>query len=84
MSQLEHEQTIRSLRGMQWVRTCHGSLYDRGGADSYYGRPAMPHYGGVGGSQLLVRVTDLTPEERAEYMAGYQDNEELGDKKSWD
>lgn len=27
----------------------HGSFFDRGSADSYYGRPRDPHRGGVGG-----------------------------------
>jgi hypothetical protein len=79
----EQEQIIRALKGPQFDRKRHGSLYDRGGADSYYGRPALPHYGGVGGSEFVNRVTELTDEERAEYYLGYADNEELGDKKDW-
>lgn len=79
----EQEQIVRALRGLHWDRKRHGSLYDRGGADSYYGRPARPHYGGVGGSEFVDRVEDLTPEEAAEYMAGYWDNEQFGDKKDW-
>lgn len=52
----------------------HGSLYDRGGADSYYGRKMTPHYY-VGSS----RVTDLTDEQIAEYRAGYVENTDLKD-----
>jgi len=77
------EQTIRALKGWYWVRTQHGSLFDRGSADSYYGRWHAPHYGGVGGnSGERVEVTD--PEMVAEYLAGYDHNERFGDKKSWD
>jgi hypothetical protein len=58
----------------------HGSLYDRGGADSYYGRPQCPHYGGVGGpAGPRVAVTD--PAHVAEYAAGYAANEAGGNKK---
>ena len=66
----------------QFDRERHGSLYDRGSADSYYGRPPEPHYGGVGGeSGPRVAVTD--PASVAEYMAGYRDNERSGHKKDW-
>ncbi len=79
----EQEQIVRALKGPQFDRKRHGSLYDRGGADSYYGRGPQPHYGGIGGSEFTERVTELTDEERAEYMAGYMDNERYGDKKNW-
>lgn len=79
----EQEQIVRALRGAHWDRKRHGSLYDRGSADSYYGRGPNPHYGGIGGSEFVNRVEVLTPEERAEYMAGYMDNEQFGDKKDW-
>jgi hypothetical protein len=79
----EQEQIIRALKGPQFDRKRHGSLYDRGGADSYYGRPAYPHYGGIGGSEFVDCVEDLTEEESAEYMAGYLDNERSGNKKDW-
>jgi len=61
----------------------HGGCFDRGSADSYYGRPRDPHFytGGTGTSE---RVTDLTPTEIQAYLAGYQWNEQFGDKKSWD
>ena len=79
----QKERTVRSLMGWQWVREKHGSLWDRGAADSYYGRWKDPHYGGVGGqSGDRVEVTD--PLEVAEYMEGYQWNEKHGDRKSWD
>ncbi len=82
MSEDEQEAVVRALRGWQFVRSKHGSLYDRGSADSYYGRSRQPHYGGVGGeSGPRVAVTD--PQSVAEYMAGYDYNERFGDKKDW-
>ena len=81
--QTEKERVIAGLKGWQFSRKRHGSLYDRGSADSYYGRAASAHYGGVG-SDTGPRVDNLTQEEIAEYIAGYRDNEQFGDKKSWD
>jgi hypothetical protein len=78
----EQEQVVRALRGWQFVRKNHGSLYDRGSADSYYGRMPNPHYGGVGGdSGERVNVNDT--ESVAEYLAGYEYNERFGDKKDY-
>ena len=82
MSETEQKEIIQALRGPQFVRSRHGSLYDRGSADSYYGRAPAPHYGGVGGdSGERVRVHDKASVD--EYMAGYNDNERNGDKKDW-
>lgn len=54
----------------------HGSLYDRGSADSYYRRPRDPHYGGVGGdSGPRHSVVGFYADE---YNAGYDDNEREG------
>jgi hypothetical protein len=61
----------------------HGSFFDRGSADSYYGRNRKPHRGGVGGMSG-PRIVAETPEEFEAYHAGYDYNEEFGDKKSWD
>ena len=78
----DKDRVYNALRGEQFDRKRHGSLFDRGSADSYYGRAPNPHYGGVGGnSGPRVEVTD--PAERAEYMAGYDWNEKFGDKKDW-
>ena len=60
----------------------HGGPFDRGGADSYYGRPERPHYF-EGGSYQSKEITDLTDDEVAAYLAGYEDNEKYGDKKEW-
>ena len=78
----EQERVVRALKGWQFVRENHGSLYDRGSADSYYGRQPAPHYGGVGGdSGERVRVHDKASVD--EYMAGYDYNERFGDRKDY-
>ena len=62
----------------------HGGPYDRGAADSYYGRPQAPHCF-VGGTYASERVPfeRMTPDELAAYRTGYEDNEESGSKKDW-
>lgn len=62
----------------------HGSPYDRGAADSYYGRDYWPHYF-VGDTHKSRRVDmdQMTASELAAYTAGYRDNEVNGDKKDW-
>jgi hypothetical protein len=54
----------------------HGSPYDRGDADRYYGRPYAPHKR-VG----FQCVEDLTPAEVAEYDRGWEDNR--SGQKDW-
>ena len=76
----EQEKVVRALKGRQFIRDAHGSLYDRGGADSYYSRSPDPHYGGVGG-ESGPRVEVYDEASVAEYMAGYDDNEAAGCKK---
>lgn len=61
---------------------CHGSFFDRGSADSYYNRPRNPHRGGVGGMSG-ERMEAKTQAELEAYHAGYDWNEEFGDKKDW-
>ena len=63
--------------------TYHGAPFDRGSADSYYHRGRVPHKGGVGGDSG-PRITELTVQERDAYLAGYEYNEQFGDKKNWD
>ena len=60
----------------------HGGPYDRGSADSYYGRPPVPHYF-EGATYQSNEITDLNNLEVAAYMAGYEDNEINGEKKEW-
>mgnify|MGYP007102845355 CR=1 FL=1 len=62
----------------------HGGPYDRGSADSYYGRGYRPHYF-IGATYMTpeVKEKDMTPEEILAYAAGYNDNEEDGNFKDW-
>lgn len=62
----------------------HGGPFDRGSADSYYHRPRDPHFyvGGTGTSERVGKE-QMTAEEIQAYLAGYQWNEQFGDKKDW-
>jgi hypothetical protein len=62
----------------------HGGAFDRGSADSYYGRPQVPHYY-VGGTATSERKesSDMTIEEIQAYWAGYAWNEQFGGKKEY-
>jgi len=79
----EIQRVEQALQGPQFNRELHGGLFDRGSADSYYGRPRDPHWYPEG-SYNGTKVTDLNPIEIQAYMAGYDHNERFGDKKSWD
>ena len=63
----------------------HGGPYDRGAADSHYGREYNPHYF-VGDSYNTVKIelVNMTAHEITAYTAGYTNNELFGDKKSYD
>ena len=52
----------------------HGGAYDRGSADSYYGRECDPHYftGDTYRSTEILKE-NMTEEEIAAYMEGYTD-----------
>ena len=64
--------------------TRHGGPFDRGSADSYYGRPFDPHYYlGATGTSKRVALKDMTAIEIVEYTAGYEHNEKFGDKKDY-
>ena len=61
--------------------TKHGSPYDRGSADRYYGRGSDPHYYPNGtGNAPRVKVEDMTQAEVEAYHAGYEDET---DQKQW-
>lgn len=79
----EKQKVINALKGFPFIRDQHGSLYDRGSADSYYGRPRGPHYGGVGGNSGPRVDSGLSIDEIKEYYAGYDYNERYGDKKDY-
>jgi len=64
--------------------TRHGGPFDRGSADSYYGRGLNPHFyvGGTGTSDR-VSEAEMTRDEIDAYYAGFEYNELRGDKKEW-
>lgn len=62
----------------------HGGPFDRGSADSYYGRERNPHYWPEGTNIGRRRdMAEMTSKEVQAYLAGYQWNEQFGDKKIW-
>ena len=60
----------------------HGSPYDRGSADSYYGRSKEPHYY-EGATYDSKKITDLNTKELSDYNKGYDDQEKSGVKKQY-
>ena len=64
--------------------TRHGSPWDRGTADSYYGRPRDPHWypEGTGNGERIGRL-HMSDAELDAYRAGYNWNELHGDRKEW-
>ena len=65
-------------------KTWHGSPFDRGSADSYYGRPECPHWYPEGTYKgIRVDEEDMTLEQIEAYWAGYAQNEQFGNKKEW-
>ena len=61
--------------------TRHGGPYDRGSADRYYGREAIPHYfKGHTHQSELVSCDSMTVTEIEAYYAGYK---EETDRKNW-
>jgi hypothetical protein len=73
-----------TLETKQNYNTEHGGAFDRGSADSYYHRPRDPHMypeGTYNGDR--VDQSQMTPTEIQAYLAGYQYNEQFGDKKDW-
>ena len=83
MEQVSKKQLFLLLKGPQFERSRHGSLWDRGSADSYYNRSPDPHWWPLGTGRG-EKITDLTVDEIEEYYAGYEYNENHGDKKNWD
>lgn len=62
--------------------TRHGGPWDRGTADRHYGRDYSPHYyTGDTYSTDRVDLADMTPQEIAEYTAGYRN---CDTQKIWD
>ena len=63
---------------VQFDRNRHGSLYDRGSADSYYRRPRNPHWYPEG-TYHGEKITYLTESEIKEYNLGYDENNDFKD-----
>lgn len=62
----------------------HGGPFDRGGADSYYHRAYNPHWWPHGTNNgECITWHNMSNDEILQYTAGYERNEELGDKKDW-
>ncbi len=60
----------------------HGGPYDRGAADSHYGRDFKPHYFvGATYNSPKVEMANMTVQEIAAYTAGFEYNEHNGSKK---
>lgn len=82
------ETALRLLSGLTLIAEAadydqsHGSAYDRGSADSHYGRAKKPHRWLDKLGKQREELTD--PADIAAYHAGYDENERSGDKKQWD
>ena len=64
--------------------TEHGGPYDRGSADSYYGRNFDPHWYPAGtGKGNRVEMANMSAHDITAYTKGFNDNEEDGNHKDW-
>jgi hypothetical protein len=71
------------FRGQEFDQS-HGSPFDRGSADSWYGREQDPHWWPQGtGHGSRVESKDMSLAELRAYFAGYEYNEQFGGKKEW-
>ena len=61
--------------------TRHGGPYDRGSADSYYGREFDPHYYKGDTYSTPRLIAEMGSYEYDAYKAGYEDNEASGSFK---
>ena len=62
-------------------RTKHGSAFDRGSADAYYGRPRSPHYWPEGtGHGAMIEEKDMSEEQVFLYNFAYSNET---DRKDW-
>jgi len=62
----------------------HGSPFDRGSADNYYGRPLDPHWYPEGTYECdRVGASDMHGIQLRAYFMGYEYNERFGDKKEY-
>ena len=62
----------------------HGGPFDRGSADSYYGRLRSPHvFLGDTNNSPMMTIEDMTDDEIEAYHAGYDYNENMRHYKKW-
>lgn len=68
--------------GKPWYERGHGSPYDRGSADAYYGRTYNPHWYPLHADNkgLGINIMGMTPEQIEDYRLGYT---EETDQKDW-
>ena len=77
-------QKFETFNDREKYNTRHGGPFDRGSADSYYHRPREPHYYvGDTATSTRLEMVDMSEKEVADYNAGYDWNEQFGDKKDW-
>jgi hypothetical protein len=75
--------TLYTVHGKTYEQT-HGNAFDRGSADSYYGRPRDPHFYPNGTyNEPRIAMNMMSADEVEAYHAGYDYNEANGDKKDW-
>ena len=62
----------------------HGGPFDRGQADSYYGRDYNPHYFvGDTYNSPKIELAQMTAQEIVAYTAGFNENEKANNHKEW-
>ena len=77
------ENNMKTFNGVEYDDR-HGGPFDRGAADSWYGRNIDPHYY-VGDTHFSGRIEliQMGKQEIEAYLAGYNWNEQFGGKKDW-
>ena len=79
----EQTRTV-TFQGITYDAT-HGGPFDRGSADSWYGRFPSPHkYPNGTGNKPRIEGHDMTLAEMKAYYKGYDYNEQFGGKKDYD
>ena len=79
---MKHKLEMKSKQMAQYDKR-HGGPFDRGAADSYYGRPHRPHYFVGATHQSEEVIPTETSDAYWDYLAGYEYNEQFGDKKDY-
>ena len=70
------------MKNKQDKQDRHGSPWDRGNADYYYGRLWSPHYyKGASMVSQLIQHKEMTEEEVTQYTEGYHD--QTAGQKDW-